>query len=29
MPAGVTLDRLRLAEDEDLAAEWTPARESR
>lgn len=24
LPAGVTLERLRLAEDEDLAAEWTP-----
>lgn len=29
MPAGVTLDRLRLAEDEDLAAEWVPEREPR
>lgn len=24
LPSGVTLARLRLAEDEDLAAEWTP-----
>lgn len=24
LPAGVTLESLRLAEDEDLAAEWTP-----
>lgn len=27
LPAGVTLESLRLAEDEDLAAEWLPGEE--